>query len=78
MEKKELRTKAVRWAIAATIVTWGLLSFIIVCGEDNPLHPMSAGRFVMLKVLGGVSLLACMAVAKWCVGHGLFPEVEDE
>lgn len=51
--------QAAKWLLFSVLTCVGIFGFILLIGEENPEAPISAVRFLLLKVLG----FACMAIS---------------
>jgi hypothetical protein len=72
------KTKTVKWLIFSIIGTWGLFSFLIIAGEDNPMHPLPFAQFVLIKLAAMLSLAVCVLVGKKLDKSGYMPEFQEE
>lgn len=73
-----MRRNTFNWVRLIVIMVWALLSFILLAGEEAPdAEPMSMGQFILIKVVGVVSLLSCVLVGKFLNRKGLLPNMED-
>lgn len=79
MEKnKTQRSKAVQWTAICFLGIWGLFSFIVLAGEEDPRDPMPLGEFFLIKAAAMASLLLCCYVGKRLHRAGYLPEELDE
>ena len=65
--------KAVRWSLMALLAAWGMLSLLVLAGEENPVEPVALARLVADKAAAALSLLLCCATAGVCDRRGLLP-----
>jgi hypothetical protein len=73
-----MRSYPMKWVYMTVIVFWGILSFILMCGEDTPDNPMTMLEFFELKVLAVVSFGLCLLTARWLDRKGLLPDMKEE
>lgn len=73
-----MKKNTIQWAIYIAIVTWGLLSFIVLAGEEDANNIMPFGRFLLIKLSAMLSLILCVFTGKWLSGKGLLPEDLNE
>ena len=73
-----MRSYPMKWVYMTVIVFWGLLSVILMCGEETPDHPLTIGEFVVIKVAAVVSFGLCCVTARWLDSKGLLPEMKEE
>ena len=45
--------KAVRWSLMALLAAWGMLSLLVLAGEENPVEPVALARFVAVYATAG-------------------------
>lgn len=50
------------WSVLLLITVWGVLSLIVLLGEDNPDKPMDVSSFIVLKTIAIVSLYECYVI----------------
>ena len=65
--------KAMRWSLMAFLAAWGMLSLLVLAGEESPVEPVTLTRFVAVKAAAALSLLLCCATAGTCDRRGLLP-----
>lgn len=71
--------KIIQWIILSLLMTWGLLSFMVLAGDEDPTRPaMSLTKFFALKAGSALSLYLCYVLAKWLNKKGFIPEVSDD
>ncbi len=73
-----MRSYPMKWVYMTVIVFWGILSFILMCGDEAPGHPLTIGEFVVMKVAAVISFGLCLATARWLDSKGLLPEMNEE
>lgn len=72
------RNKKMQWAILSALFVWGLLSFILLAGEEDPQRPLSLQDFFLIKFGALTSLAACCYVGKLLNRAGYLPEISEE
>lgn len=65
--------KTVRWSLMALLAAWGMLSLLVLAGEENPVEPVALARFVAVKAAAALSLLLCCLTTGVCDRRGLLP-----
>ena len=73
-----MKRKVIQWVIMFAITMWGGVSFICLCGEENPNRPMSLGWFIVFKLVALLSLALCALVGRWLSHHNLLPYIPEE
>ena len=78
MTAKEIGKKA----LLGVIFCWGMLSFMVLAGDEDPNVPMTAGEFFWAKFAAAASLALCVLVGRYCFHKGWLPEdlnnIEDD
>lgn len=72
-----MKKKITQWVICSAIFTVGILSFLVLCGEDNPEKPMSLTQFFAYKIGAGVVIYFCYQLGRYCESKGLLPEMKE-
>lgn len=72
------RNKKMKWAILSALFVWGLLSFVLLAGEEDPQNPLSLQNFFLIKLGALASLAACCCVGKLLNRAGYLPETSEE
>lgn len=67
-----------KWVILTVLMVWGMLSVILLLGEEDPYNPMPLLQFIALKAGSVISLFLCAAVTMACADSGLLPKVPEE
>lgn len=73
--KSTTTQQAIRWAVFCVLVTWGILSFLVLCGEENPEEPMSFVSFLVWKIAALVNLIVCYQIGKRLNKRGWLPNL---
>ena len=63
--------------LLGTIFCWGMLSFMVLAGDEDPNNPMTASEFFLAKFAAFVSLAMCVLAGKYCYRKGWLPEELD-
>lgn len=63
-----------KWVILAILIVWGSISFLFLCGDDNPDSPMSTGRFLLVKAIAMASLCLAWKVGSKAEDLGFLPD----
>lgn len=63
--------KAKQLTITAILAIWGMLSFLVICGEESPLNPMSDAEFFAKKFIALASLGICIFTYRFCKAKDL-------
>lgn len=71
------KNKKVQWAILTALLAWGMLSFIVLAGEENPQKPLSLLDFFLIKLGAFSSLAACYCVGRVLNRAGYLPEISE-
>lgn len=73
-----MKKKIIQYALFYAVGFWGMISIIILAGEEVPGQPMSLTEFFGLKLAGMASFIFCVLTGKWLNKKGLFPEIKEE
>lgn len=73
-----MKKKIIQYALFYAVGIWGIISIIILAGEEAPGHPMSLTEFLGLKLTGMASFILCVLAGRWLNKRGLFPEIKEE
>jgi len=72
-----MKRKAIKLAISAAVMLWGLVSVIFLAGE--PVEEMTTlSEFVVVKLAGLASLLLCIKAASALERRGYMIEFEND
>lgn len=75
---RQQKSKSVQWVILWALGIWGILSFLVLAGDENPDNPVSLNEFLLIKAAGVASLLLCCLVGKRLYRGGYLPDELDE
>ena len=77
--KKTVDSKTVKqYSVLAALMLWGLISFMVLAGDENPMNPMPWGEFFLIKTAALVSLALCVLTGKALNKKGLLPDVDED
>lgn len=65
----------IKWIIATMLIVWLGLSFILICGEENPDCQVSLAWFLAIKGLGVASIALWGRIFKHLAERGLLPDI---
>ena len=71
-------SKFIQWLVLSLLGIWGLISFIILACEEDPINPLSFEKFFLIKGAAGLSLYLCVRLGSWLNSKGLIPEMSEE
>lgn len=73
-----MKTKIAKEAILQALGIWGILSIIVLAGEDIPGEPMSDAKFYGTKIAAIVSFALCLLTGRYLNRKGMLPDVKEE
>lgn len=73
-----MKKKIIQWGLMTVLGVWGMVSFMVLAGEEAPDTCMSLGDFILIKALAVTSLAGCILCGKWLYKKGLLPEINIE
>lgn len=72
------KSKLTQWTVTILLFAWGMISFIVIAGEESQTEPVSLGTFLFVKAIAMLSLLLCIWVGKQLYKKGFIPEMKEE
>ncbi len=57
---------------------WGVLSFMVLAGEESPMNPMPFAEYFWTKLAAAASLALCILVGVFCYRKGWLPEIDED
>ena len=66
-----MKKKIIQWGLMTVLGLWGMVSFMVLAGEEAPDVCMTLGDFFLIKALAITSFLC----GKWLSKKGLLPEI---
>lgn len=73
-----MKKKIIQWGLMTVLAVWGMVSFMVLAGEEAPEVCMSLGDFILIKALAVASFTGCILSGKWLDKKGLLPEINIE
>lgn len=73
-----MKTKTKQYLLMYLLGAWGLISLLVIAGEDIPGQPMSDLKFFGSKIIATASLWLCVRTGQWLDKKGLLPEIKEE
>ena len=70
-----VRTGIIQWGLMTVLCLWGMVSFMVLAGEEAPEVCMTLGDFFLIKALAITSFSGCILCGKWLSKKGLLPEI---
>jgi len=66
-----------QWTLFLSLMTVGMISFLVMAGEESPENPMSLTRFVLTKTIALAVFALVFFACKYFYRKGMFPEWVD-
>lgn len=70
-----MKKKIIQWGLMTVLGLWGMVSFMVLVGEEAPEVCMTLGDFFLIKALAITSFSGCIRCGKWLSKKGLLPEI---
>ena len=70
-----MKKKIIQWGLMTVLGLWGMVSFMVLAGEEAPDVCMTLGDFFLIKALAITSFSGCILCGKWLSKKGLLPEI---
>lgn len=70
-----MRKKIIQWGFMTVLCLWGMVSFLVLAGEEAPEAHLTLGDFILIKALAFASFAGCLLCGKWLFRKGLLPEI---
>ena len=70
-----MKKKIIQWGLMTVLGLWGMVSFMVLAGEEAPEVCMTLGDFFLIKALAITSFSGCILCGKWLSKKGLLPEI---
>lgn len=70
--------KTIQWLIFTAVFSWGLFSFLLLAGEDNPYEPLPISTFILVKIGSMLSIALCIWVGKKLTRAGYMPKLPED
>ena len=70
-----MKKKIIQWGLMTVLGLWGMVSFMVLAGEEAPEVSMTLGDFFLIKALAITSFSGCILCGKWLSKKGLLPEI---
>ena len=70
-----MKKKILQWGLMTVLGLWGMVSFMVLAGEEAPDVCMTLGDFFLIKALAITSFSGCILCGKWLSKKGLLPEI---
>lgn len=73
------KSEACQYALLLTVMFVATVAFMVLLGEDNPGHPITAGELLLMKAGATGVLYLCYRIGKFLYRNGMLPKrVTDE
>lgn len=69
--------KFAQWALFSALCFIGIIAFMILAGDEDPMNPMPFGRWLLIKTLAMVVIAVCVCCGKWLYKKRYLPEYID-
>ncbi len=69
--------KFAQWALFSALCFIGIIAFMILAGDEDPMNPMPFGRWLLIKALAMVVIAICIWGGKRLYKKGYLPEYID-
>lgn len=73
-----MKKKIIQWGLMNVLGVWGMVSFMVLAGEESPDACISLGDFILIKAFAVTSFAGCIQCGKWLYKKGLLPEINIE
>lgn len=70
-----MKKKIIQWGLMTVLGLWGMVSFMVLAGEEAPEVCMTLGDFFLIKALAITSFSGCILCGKCLSKKGLLPEI---
>ena len=60
-----MKKKIIQWGLMTVLGLWGMVSFMVLAGEEAPEVCMTLGDFFLIKALAITSFSGCILCGKW-------------
>lgn len=66
-----------KWGLFLSLMTVGMISFMVMAGDESPECPMSLTRFLLMKGIALLTFIGVYFACKYFHAKGMFPEWID-
>ena len=70
--------KVLRWLLFTAICGIGMIAFMVLAGDEDPMNPLQLSEWFLIKGLAAASIAALYFIARYCDRKGWLPEISEE